>query len=87
MTNPVRSDSIHGIVLSRMDRLDGSYTHEELLGVSIPKITIPVASGRNLAIMVESAVRHHILRRKGYDARQVFVDRQLRMIEQAGPQG
>ena len=73
--------------LARMDRLEGSHAHAELLGVSIPKITVPVASGRNLAILVETAVRHHILSLKGYDARQVFVDRQLRMIDEAELQG
>jgi HPr kinase/phosphorylase len=73
--------------LARMNRLEGSHTQARLLGVSIPKITVPVASGRNLAILVESAVRLHILSLKGYDARQIFVDRQLRMIAKAERQG
>ena len=73
--------------LARMDRLEGSHSRTEMLGVSIPKITVPVASGRNLAILVETAVRHHILSLKGYDARQVFVDRQLQMIDEAELKG
>ena len=73
--------------LARMDRLEGSHSRVELLGVSVPKITVPVASGRNLAILVEAAVRHHILSLKGYDARQVFVDRQLQGIDEAELRG
>ena len=70
-----------------MDRLEGSHSRVELLGVSVPKITVPVASGRNLAILVETAVRHHILNLKGYDARQVFVDRQLLAMDEAELRG
>jgi HPr kinase/phosphorylase len=41
---------------------------------------MPVAPGRNLAILVEAAVRHQILRIRGYDAGVDFVDRQARAI-------
>lgn len=67
--------------LSEMDRLAGSHTRDMLLGVSIPKITVPVAPGRNLAILVETAVRQHILRLKGYDASKVFASRQRQVID------
>lgn len=65
-----------------IDRLRGSRQMREILGVKIPEITLPVAPGRNLAVMVEAAARTHILALKGYDASQVFIDRQQKQIEQ-----
>jgi len=68
--------------LAKMDRLVGSYSTRHLLGVDTPEITIPVAPGRSLAILVETAVRQHIHRRKGYDASEDFMERQRHMIDQ-----
>lgn len=70
--------------LAKMDRLQGSYSTRHLLGVDTPEITIPVAPGRSLAILVETAVRQHIHRRKGYDAGEDFIERQRHMIERGG---
>lgn len=66
--------------LECIDRLTGSLTASNILGVAIPKIIMPVAPGRNLAILVEAAVRHQILRIRGYDAGVDFIDRQARAI-------
>ena len=66
--------------LQGIDRLSGSLSTCTILGVVIPRITMPVAPGRNLAILVEAAVRHQILRIRGYDAGVDFVDRQARAI-------
>lgn len=68
--------------LVQIDRLQGSYSTRELLGVKTAEVTIPVAPGRSLAILVETAVRQHIQRRKGYDAGQDFIERQQKMIFQ-----
>ncbi|MFN2308495.1 MAG: HPr(Ser) kinase/phosphatase [Gammaproteobacteria bacterium] len=65
-----------------MDRLRGSRRSREILGIQVPEITLPVAPGRNLAVMVEAAARTHILATKGYDACQVFIERQQKQIEQ-----
>lgn len=53
----------------KYDRL-GLETPEEyeILGVKIPKISIPVAPGRNIAALIEVACKVHILREKGYHA-------------------
>jgi HPr kinase/phosphorylase len=67
--------------LSRLDRLAGTYATTHLLGLDIPEVTVPVAPGRNLAILVETAVRNHIMRLKGYDAAADFVERQRQAIE------
>ena len=71
--------------LDRIDRLAGSLSATNILGVAVPRITMPVAPGRNLAIIVEAAVRHQILRIRGYDAGVDFIDRQTRAISNDHP--
>jgi HPr kinase/phosphorylase len=66
--------------ISNMDRLSGTHTNRDVLGVSIPQVTVPVAPGRNLSVLVESAVRNHLLRMKGYDATEVLIERQQQAI-------
>jgi HPr kinase/phosphorylase len=64
-----------------LDRLQGSSKDTEVLGITIPRITIPIASGRNIAVLVETAVRNHILQTKGYNAYEDLVQRQKKMME------
>ena len=64
-----------------LDRLEGSYSTRNVLDMEIPEITLPVAPGRNLAIMLECAARNHILRVSGYNASEIFAKRQKRLIE------
>jgi HPr kinase/phosphorylase len=71
---------LHEPELQRIDRLAGSLSSTNILGVSVARFTMPVAPGRNLAILVEAAVRHQILRLRGYDAGVDFIDRQARAI-------
>jgi HPr kinase/phosphorylase len=67
----------------KMDRLHGSKRMRSILDVDIPEITLPVGPGRNLAVLLETAVRNHILHTKGYDASQAFIERQKRRLENA----
>ncbi len=67
--------------LAQIDRLHGSLSARTLLGVAVPEITLPVAPGRNLAVLLETAVRNQILRLRGYDAGVDLVDRQARAID------
>ncbi len=67
--------------LQQVDRLKGSYRNRTILDVDIPEATLPVASGRNLAVLVEAAVRDHILLRKGYNAVEAFSQRQRELIQ------
>jgi len=64
-----------------MDRLHGSRRMRTIMEVEIPEITLPVGPGRNLAVLVEAAVRNHILNVKGYDASQAFIERQKQRLE------
>ncbi len=68
--------------IADMERLRGVGRYRNVLGVEIPEITVPVAPGRNLAILVETAVRNHILKLKGYDAAEIFIQRQQQAIEE-----
>ena len=67
--------------LLSLDRLEGSYNTRNVLDMDIPQITLPVAPGRNLAIMMECAARNHILRAGGYNASEIFAKRQKRLME------
>jgi len=49
---------------------------QDILGVEIPTVTLGVAPGRNLAVLVEAAVRNHILLTRGIDSTREFIARQ-----------
>ena len=66
--------------LSNFSRLTGQSRVEKILNVEIPVTLIPVAPGRNLAVIVEAAVRNHILRENGFDASQQFIELQQKAI-------
>ena len=53
--------------------------------VPVPMITIPVAPGRNLSVLVEAAVRSHALKSKGIDPAQTFIDRQAHQLRRLPP--
>ena len=69
------------LLLAELDRLTGSNSSRWLLGVEIPQITLPVAPGRSLAILVEAAVRNHQLQRQGYSASEDFLQRQQEQVD------
>ena len=64
----------------QLDRLYGCRTVHTILDIDIPQVMIPVASGRNLAVMVEAAVRNHILMENGHNASDEFIQRQSQFI-------
>ncbi len=63
------------------DRLKGYNKVQKILNVEIPVTVVPVAPGRNLAVIVEAAVRNHMLRNNGYDASQQLIDLQQQAID------
>lgn len=67
-----------------IDRLRGSHQKNTILGVEVEQVTLPVAPGRNLAVLIEIAVRNHILALKGYHAAEDFIQRQQHFLEQDG---
>ena len=81
----VHLQRMSGEELHKLDRVHGSHQQQRILDIDIPQVSIPVAPGRNLAVLVEAAARNHILRHKGYNAPQAFIDRQRRLLEQNPP--
>jgi len=68
---------------SELDRLKVDATFHEVLGVPIRRVTIPVAAGRNLAVLVEAAVRNFVLNQRGIDSTKEFIERQQRLMDDA----
>jgi len=54
---------------------------EEVLGLPIRKVIIPVEAGRNLAVLLEAAVRNTILQLRGIDTLKEFMDRQQKAMD------
>lgn len=53
---------------------------QEILGVAIRKVVIPVAAGRNIAVLLEAAVRNSILQLRGIDSMGDFINRQQQAL-------
>jgi HPr kinase/phosphorylase len=66
------------------ERLPLAEQSEEILGVTVRQVVIPVAAGRNLAVLLETAVRDTILRLRGIDSNAEFIQRQRRAIDSTG---
>ncbi len=65
----------------QFDRLGTSQHTRNMLGLEIPELTLPVAPGRNLAVLVEAAARNHLLKIGGYNSADDFIERQRRAIQ------
>jgi len=59
-----------------LERLPLEASTEEILDVRIRKVVLPVAAGRNLAVLVEAAVRNYVLQLRGIDSTHEFIHRQ-----------
>ena len=57
------------------ERLPYEPLNEEILDVSVRKTVIAVDAGRNLAVLVEAAVRNTVLQLRGIDTYQEFIKR------------
>lgn len=73
----------------RLELMDDQQNHPRLgnieqtrvvLGVEIAELTLPVAPGRNLAVLVEAAVRNYLLKKSGYDSAVEFESLQSQLI-------
>jgi HPr kinase/phosphorylase len=62
------------------ERLPYEPLYEEILGVQVRKVVIAVDAGRNLAVLVEAAVRNTILQLRGIDTYQEFIARHQRAM-------
>jgi HPr kinase/phosphorylase len=67
---------------SNVERLPLKPGFQEIVGVNIAKVTIPVAAGRNLAVLVEAAVRNRVLQLRGIDSTHDFIARQAQYMRE-----
>ena len=65
------------------ERLPYEPLYEEILGVQVRKAVIAVDAGRNLAVLVEAAVRNTILQLRGIDTYREFIERHQRAMQKA----
>lgn len=77
----VHIDTITDDTLWEIDRIGGSQRKKTILEVKIPEVQIPVAPGRNVAVIIEAAVRNHVLYLNGYNAADDFIKRQQKLID------
>ena len=68
--------------IDEYERLPLEALTEEVLGLPIRKVVIPVAAGRNLAVLVEAAVRNTVLQLRGVDTVKEFTKRQQAAMRQ-----
>ena len=69
------------------DRLGLDESYYELLGTRIPMIRMPVAPGRNVAILVEVAARNQLLRARGHHAARRLTERLNQQLENLSTPG
>lgn len=66
------------------ERLGLGEEFEEILGIQVPKVTIPVSPGRNLAILMELAAMNNRQKKMGYNAAEVLAQDHDRAINEGG---
>ena len=66
------------------DRLGNSNEEIELQGVKIPRIRIPVKTGRNVSVVIEAAAMNYRAKQMGFDATKTFKDRLANLISKNG---
>lgn len=66
---------------ANMERLPISNLNESIMNVDVRKVIIPVAAGRNLAVLVEAAVRNYVLQLRGIDSTLDFIERQQQVMD------
>ena len=68
------------VAVEELPRLPLEAQSQEILGVSVGKVTFHVAPGRNLAVLLEVAVLNHILQLRGIDSMGEFISRQQQAL-------
>ncbi len=63
------------------DRLGLETEYEDMLGVHVPKATIPVRPGRNLAVILELAAMNNRQKKMGFNAAQTLADDHDRFVD------
>ncbi|MGT2844000.1 HPr(Ser) kinase/phosphatase [Streptococcus hongkongensis] len=64
------------------DRLGNGNEDVEFAGVKIPRVRIPVKTGRNVSVVIEAAAMNHRAKQMGFDATKTFEERLTNLISQ-----
>ena len=64
------------------DRLGNASDELELAGVRIPRIRIPVKTGRNISVVIEAAAMNYRAKEMGFDATKIFQERLTNLLSQ-----
>ena len=64
------------------ERLPYEPLTQDVLSIPVRKVVIQVVAGRNIAVLVEAAVRNTILQLRGIDTYQEFVERHRKAMEE-----
>ena len=64
------------------DRLGNNAEELEISGVAIPRIRIPVKTGRNISVVIEAAAMNYRAKEMGFDATRLFEERLTNLIAQ-----
>ena len=67
------------------ERLPYEPLYEEVLGMPVRKVIIAVDAGRNLAVLVEAAVRNTVLQLRGIDTYKEFIKRHRDLMDRGEP--
>src|SRR5262245_35854150 len=68
----------------RLERLPLAASTQTVLEVEVRKVSIPVAAGRNLAVLVEAAVRNYFLQLRGIGSTRDFIERHEQHLRASG---
>jgi HPr kinase/phosphorylase len=71
-------------VIPGLERLPLNASSEDIMGIGVRKVVLPVAAGRNLAVLAEAAVRNYVLQLRGIDSTQEFIQRQEKQLSRRG---
>lgn len=88
-TGAVRSSSVISLIINlqnwdpkaNYDRVGFSDEYMEIFDIQVPKMTIPVKVGRNLAIIIEVAAMNFRAKKMGYDATEKFEENLSLLIQ------
>ncbi len=69
---------------SDIDRLGLEMQDEEIFGIKVAKFILPVSPGRNLAILVETAVKIYLQKISGVDAARLLIEKHAAMVSENG---
>ena len=73
----------HSTLEEKYQRLPLDVLTENVLGIEVRKVVIPVGLGRNIAVLVEAAVRNTILQLRGVDTMGDFMERQAAALSES----